>query len=216
MIAAIQGKLVALDDEAALVQVGGFEYEVLVCETVRRRLQNRVGSTVKLRTVYYLEGNATGGRLVPRLVGFLDPVEVKFFEQLSSVSGLGPRRALNMMRWPVSQLATAIRNRDVDLLSSLPGVGKATAEKIVAALRRHMEPFLTALEGVEEPEVAGLPRKDVEAAFRALLQLGFNDSEARDTIQRALSSGKTYTSLDELLRDALALYGSTGTGGVRR
>ncbi len=209
MIAAINGKLVRLDEQAAFVQLGGFEYELSISEHVRRKLQGRVGSDVKLRTVYYLEGNATGGRLIPRLIGFLEPIEVQFFELLASVSGLGPRKALQMMRWPVPQLARAIHNRDVDLLSSLPGVGKATAEKIVAALRRHMDRFLTALEGIEE-EVAGLPREDVDAAFRALLQLGFSEPEARDTIQRALDSGKTYKTLDELLREALAIYGTSG------
>ncbi len=209
MIAAIHGRLVRLDEQAAFVQLGGFEYELSISEHVRRKLQGRVGSDVKLRTVYYLEGNATGGRLIPRLIGFLEPIEVQFFELLASVSGLGPRKALQMMRWPVPQLARAIHNRDVDLLSSLPGVGKATAEKIVAALRRHMDRFLTALEGIEE-EVAGLPREDVDAAFRALLQLGFSEPEARDTIQRALDSGKTYKTLDELLREALAIYGTSG------
>jgi len=204
MIAAISGKLLRLNEQAAYVQVGGFEYEVLIPEVVRSRLQERIGSTIRLRTLYYVEGAPTGGRLTPRLLGFLEEAELRFFELFSSVNGLGPRKALHAMRLPVSRLARAIHERDTALLSSLPGIGKALAERIVAALRRNVEAFLSPVQALEAPQT-GLPQSEIEAAFDALRQLGYGLSEARELLERALRSGQEFRDAQQLLRCVFSL-----------
>ena len=108
---------------------------------VRRQLQSRIGSDVSLHTVHYLEGNPAHGKLTPRLVGFLSEVEREFFEMFCSVDGVGVRKALRAMVRPVRDVAALIADQDAKGLSALPGVGPATAERIIAKLRRKMCKF---------------------------------------------------------------------------
>ena len=94
MIVKITGKLVALYDERAIIEAPPFEYETLIPEFTRRQLQSELGQTISLRTIEYLDGNPTQGRLVPRLLGFLTDVEREFFELFCSVDGVGAKKAL--------------------------------------------------------------------------------------------------------------------------
>ena len=132
MIVKITGKLVALYDERAIIEAPPFEYETLIPEFTRRQLQSELGQTISLRTIEYLDGNPTQGRLVPRLIGFLSDVEREFFELFCSVDGVGSKKALRAMVRPVREIAAAIEEQDVKFLSGLPGIGPATAERIVA------------------------------------------------------------------------------------
>ena len=141
MITKLTGKIVRVDTDALSVAIDAFEYQVLIPEFVRRQLQNRLGDTISLYTVEYLEGNPTQGRLVPRLVGFLNEVEREFFELFCSVDGVGVRKALRAMVQPVADVATSIENQDVKALSALPGIGPATAERVIAKLRRKVPKF---------------------------------------------------------------------------
>ena len=80
-------------------------------------------------------------RLVPRLVGFLSALDREFFDIFCSVDGVGARKALRAMVRPVRDLARTIQDQDVKLLSTFPGIGEATAERIVAKLRRKVGKF---------------------------------------------------------------------------
>ena len=139
MIAAIHGKLVRVLEDQVRLELGGIEYQVLVPELVRRTVQTKLGEEIKLHTLEYLEGNATKGRLIPRLVGFLSEPEMEFFELFCSVDGIGVRKALRAMVRPVQEVATAIEKQDTKALSGLPGIGPATADRMIAKLRRKIE-----------------------------------------------------------------------------
>ena len=141
MITKITGKLVALHENEAALEVGAFEYQVFVPEFVRRQMQSLIGQSVSLRTIEYLEGNPQQGRLTPRLVGFMSDAEREFFELVCSVDGVGVKKALRAMVRPVREVATAIEEQDVKQLTTLPGIGAAVAERIVAKLRRKMARF---------------------------------------------------------------------------
>jgi holliday junction DNA helicase RuvA len=80
MITRITGLLNRVLDEDLRLQVGAFEYQVLVPEFVRRQVQGRVGQELTLHTSDYLDGNPMQGRVVPRLIGFLSEAELEFFE----------------------------------------------------------------------------------------------------------------------------------------
>ncbi|MBL8851559.1 MAG: Holliday junction DNA helicase RuvA, partial [Planctomycetaceae bacterium] len=98
MITRISGQLVALHDNDATLAIGAFEYQVLGPEFVRRQLQSKLQQTVSLRTIEYIEGNPQkGGRMVPRLVGFLHEAEREFFDLICQVDGVGAKKALNAM-----------------------------------------------------------------------------------------------------------------------
>ena len=141
MITRITGKLIHLTECCAYLQVGGFEHEVLVPDLVRRQLQSRLDEDISLRTIEYLEGNPQQGRLTPRIVGFASQAEREFFELFCSVDGVGAKKALRAMVRPVREVATAIEERDTKQLSTLPGIGPAVAERIIAKLRRKMAKF---------------------------------------------------------------------------
>jgi len=82
MITRISGLLVALNESSATVRVGGFDYQVLVPDVVRRQLQSRVNEEIVLRTMEFLEGNPQQGRLVPRMIGFTSEAEQSFFDHI--------------------------------------------------------------------------------------------------------------------------------------
>src|SRR5262249_32854934 len=136
LITKITGKLLALNQDELTLGVGAFEYEVLIPEFNRRQLQQQVGHEVSLFTIEYLEGNPMQGRMSPRRIGFLSEAEREFFEPFCSVDGVGVKKALRAMVRPVREVASAIEEQDLAVLSSLPGVGAATSERIVAKLRR--------------------------------------------------------------------------------
>ncbi len=200
MITGIRGKLVRLTETAAELQVGPLTYEVFVPEFVRRQLQPLGEKEVSLRTVEYLEGNPQQGRLTPRLIGFLSDVEREFFDLICSVDGVGVKKALRAMVKPVREVATAIEEQDVRWLSTLPGIGPAVAERIVAKLRRKMPRFALLVERELPPESA-TDRSVLDEAFDALVKLGHSPAEARSKIDSV--AGRKFKSVDELL---LAIY----------
>src|SRR5438309_3140240 len=136
MITKISGHLNRVLDEEVRLQVGPLEYQVLVPEFVRRQVQTRIGQELTLHTSEYLDGNPMQGRVVPRLIGFLSEAELEFFDLFCTVDKVGVRKALKALMRPVREIANAIHRQDSKWLTSLPGVGAATAEHIVTTLKR--------------------------------------------------------------------------------
>ncbi len=207
MITKITGKLLRLTDVAAELEIGAFEYEVYVPEFVRRRMQNRIGETVMLRTIEFLEGNPQKGRLFPRLIGFLSDAERQFFDLVCSVDGVGVKKALRAMIRPVHEVATAIEEQDVKTLSTLPGIGPAVGERIVAKLRRKMAKFALMV-GDDLP--AAIAGGDIlQDAYDALITLGHSAADARKKLEAITETGKKFKSVEEVLS---AIYQSQRPG----
>ena len=198
MITRINGKLIGLTEVCAFLQIGGFEYEVLVPDLVRRQLQGQIGAEISLRTIEYLEGNPQQGRLTPRMIGFASEAEREFFELICSVDGVGAKKALRAMVRPVREVATAIEERDIKQLSTLPGVGPAVAERIVAKLRRKMAKF--ALMVVRDLPESAAPDVFSEA-FEALLSVGHTSQDAMARIEAAKESGTKFKSVEDVLSE---------------
>ena len=115
MIARLEGKLVRLDTESALVQVGAVTYEVLLPGYCVNALSGRVSSDITLCTMEYYEGTPIGGNLVPRIIGFLSDGEKEFFKKFTSVKGIGIKKALRSLTMPIANIASAIENNDDDI-----------------------------------------------------------------------------------------------------
>lgn len=199
MIIRITGKLVELQETAAIIEVSAFHYEVFVPDFVRRQMQGLIDQTVSLRTIEYIDGNPQQGRLTPRMVGFLSDAEREFFELICSVDGLGVKKALRAMVRPVAEVATAIEEQDVKQLSTLPGIGQAVGERIVAKLRRKMAKFALMV-ARDLPDAAATGRDIIEETYEALVALGHSASDARDKIEAAVAGKKKFKSTDELIR----------------
>src|SRR5262245_3054794 len=182
------------------------EIEVLISEHTRRVLQARLGEIVALHTIFYIEGNAMGGRMSPRLVGFLSAIDREFFEIFCSVDGVGVRKALRAMVRPVRELARTIQDQDVKMLATYPGIGEATAERIVAKLRRKVGKFALIVGVEEQPAAAeanGAPDNAepdvIRDTFAALLSVGHTESQARREIDRVLSGKRKFKSVADMI-----------------
>lgn len=205
MITKITGQLAGLGEESLRLQVGPMEYEVFISEWTRRQLQHEVGQQVSLHTIEYLEGNPAHGRLTPRLIGFLTEAEREFFELFCSVDGVGVKKALRAMVRPVQEVAVAIEEQQTKVLSGLPGIGAATAERIVAKLRRKVPKFALMVSRTEAADSAA-PADLVSQTYEILLGLGHSESDARRLLDSALSTGKKYRDVQELIQ---AIYQQT-------
>lgn len=201
MITRITGRLNRVLDEEIRLQVGALEYQVLVPEFVRRQLQMRTGEDITLHTSEYLDGNPMQGKVVPRLIGFTTEVELDFFDLFCTVDKVGTRKALKALIRPVREIAGAIQREDARWLTTLPGVGGATAEQMVAKLKRKVTKYAMMPEG----EINGTPTSGgaqgdlIEDAYQALLSIGHSPVEARSKLDRALSGGKTFESVEAIL-----------------
>lgn len=199
MITKITGTVVNAAGDTATIAAGAFEYEVLIPEFARRRLQGFLGAEASLHTLEYLEGDPARGRLTPRMVGFLDPVEREFFEMFCQVDGVGVKKALRAMVRPVAELASLIEDQDVKGLSALPGIGPATAERVVAKLRRKAAKFALMVGREELAADAEIERDLLSEAFEILRSLGHSEPDARRLLDAALQRKKKYKDVEALL-----------------
>ncbi|MGE0606003.1 MAG: Holliday junction branch migration protein RuvA [Pirellulales bacterium] len=209
MITKISGKLLAVGEGVLTLEVGSFEYELFIPEFNRRQLQHQVGQEIRLYTIEYLEGNAMQGYLTPRLIGFLSEAEREFFDLVCSVDGIGTKKALRAMVRPVREVATAIEEQDAKTLSALPGVGPATAERIIAKLRRKVPKFALMVARDEPPAETDTPRDLINESFEALRSVGHNESDARRLLDTVLATKKKFKDVQEVLQ---AVYNSRQGG----
>jgi Holliday junction DNA helicase RuvA len=200
MITKMTGILQRVLDDEARVLVGPLEYQVLVPEFVRRNIQDKLGQEVSLHITEYLEGNPNQGRMVPRRIGFSAEIELEFFELFCTVDKVGVKKALKALGRPVKEIAEAIQRQDHRWLSTLPGIGQATAEKIVATLRKKVTPF--SMMPSVGPDAAGVPAGSspvLGEILDALVALGMNPIEARTRIDKYLAAGEPVTTIEETL-----------------
>ncbi len=210
MITKITGHLSSLTETDATIAVEPFEYEVLVPDFTRRQLQMQIGQTISLFTIQYIDGNVQrGGRMTPRLIGFNSLIEKQFFEIFCSVDGVGIKKALRAMVRPVPDVAAAIEQQDVKSLSTLPGIGAATAERIVAKLRRKMAKFalLVAAQGWDDSD--NVERSIVDETYQILIALGHSESDARQLLEVPVSGKKKFKDVESLLQ---AVYDQSNAG----
>jgi len=191
---------VDLTETTATIAAAPFEYEVLVPDFTRRGLQMHVGENVSLHTIQYIDGNAQkGGRLTPRLVGFNSDIERQFFELFCSVPGLGVKKALRAMVRPVKDIANGIEQQDVKSLTTMPGIGPAMAEKIVAQLRRKMAKFALLVQQETVDEQATIERSIVDETYQVLVALGHSEADARKLLEQPIASKQKFKDVESLL-----------------
>jgi Holliday junction DNA helicase RuvA len=183
LITRIRGLLEKVTENKVELACGDLVYEVLVPTYLGRGLRLRQGEQVELYVQHYLEGGSGHASMIPRLVGFLNEADRGFYQMLVKVPGLGARTALKAMVIPPREMAGAIEREDKNALSGLPGVGRRTADKIVASLKGKLLDF--AFEAGEPRGPAGPWTEMEEEALLVLLQLQYKRSEAEQLIIRA-------------------------------
>src|SRR5919206_4506423 len=200
MIAHLSGTLLAKHATSVVVDVGGVGYEVTIPVTTFYDL-GEAGEPVRLRIHTHVREDAL------QLFGFRTERERELFTLLISVSGIGPKSAVAMLSgMSADEIVAAIRQSNYARLTSIPGVGRKTAERLVIELRDKM----TSLSGPAlEHEIAagGAAAAQSEDALRedtlaALLQLGFPKPAAEKAITGATQEGGDL-SVETLLRRSL-------------
>jgi holliday junction DNA helicase RuvA len=201
----VRGILQTVAEESLTLLVDPLEFEVLIPEHTRRQVQSKVGEPITLHTILYIEGGSMVSRLLPRLVGFTSAIDREFFEIFCSVDGVGAKKALRAMVRPVRELARSIQDQDVKLLATFPGIGEATAERIVAKLRRKVGKFalIVSSETATAGEVNGAPENAepdvIRDTYSALLSVGHSESDARQAIDRVLVGKKKFKSAADMI-----------------
>jgi Holliday junction DNA helicase RuvA len=206
MITKITGVLTRVLDEEVRVQVGPLEYQVLVPEFIRRRVQTQVGNEVTLHTSHFFDGNPMQGRVEPRLLGFVHEADLEFFDLFCTVDKIGVNKALKAMCRPVKEIADAISRQDARWLTTLPGVGAATAEQIVTTLKRKVTKFAVAApasglrqragddngpaDAGRSPDESPINGQVIEDVYLALMSVGHSPIEARVKVDQLVQSGR--------------------------
>ncbi|HEX3147693.1 MAG TPA: Holliday junction branch migration protein RuvA [Gemmataceae bacterium] len=203
MITKMTGTLNRVFDDEARLQVGPFEYQVLIPEFVRRQIQTRSGEEITFHILEYIEGGANASKMIPRRVGFMAENELEFFELFCTVDKIGAKKALKALGRPIKEVADAIQRQDAKWLTTMPGIGKQTAEQIIATLKNKVTRFAMA-SSAPTTDAAGkaMPVIDgtvFEDAYTALLTLGMSPVDARNRLDRAATSGKSFASVEEVL-----------------
>ena len=196
MIAGIEGKLVKLNTETALVQVGPLTYEVMLPGYGVSALAGSIGSNIVLNTMEYYEGSLGGGNLIPRLVGFLSPNEREFFTVFISVKGMGIRKGLRALNIPIQDIAAAVENGDEKLLMSLPGIGRRMAQQTVAELKGKLQTFAV---GAEPAKAATQFKAFQVEALEVLVAWGEKRNEAMELIELAAQKHPDIRTAEELV-----------------
>ncbi len=196
MIAYLSGVVREVRENSAVVVAGGVGYEVQCPAPALAKLV--VGQNAEFSTRFVVREDAQ------LLFGFSDADSLKLFDLLTSVSGVGPKLGLALLSaMPVSALAQGLLTGDVKLLSSVSGVGKKTAERLVLELQGKVPEQLAAgavaLGGRKVAPVASTASRD---AVDALLALGFREPQVRAAVSELLAADSE-ASTDTLIRKAL-------------
>ena len=196
MIARIEGKLVRLDNNTALVQVGAVGYEVMLPGYCINLLSDKIGSDIVLCTMEYYEGSPGGGNLIPRMVGFLNTSERDFFTKYTSVKGIGIKKGLKSLSIPIATIASAIENGDDKILMSLPSIGTRMAQQIIAELKGKLQIFAAA----ETSRTAAAGFRPFQAeAMEILIAWGEKRNEAMELVELACKRHPGVKSAEELV-----------------
>ena len=183
MIARIEGKLIKLATDSALVQVGSIAYEVMLPSYCVTALADKVGSEIALCTMEYYEGAPGASSFVPRIVGFLNAEERDFFTKFTSVKGIGIRKGLRSLSIPIASIAAAIENGDDKTLLALDGVGKRMAQQIIAELKGKLQSFAFGAEAAGSAQPKFRPFQ--AEALEILIAWGEKRSEAMELVEMA-------------------------------
>jgi holliday junction DNA helicase RuvA len=178
VIAALTGRLAAKTADRVVIQTAsGVGYEVTVPTGVMEHLP-AVGESVTLATELVVREDGWA------LYGFTDESGRRFFQRLTSVSGVGPKLAIALLSTlGVDRGAKAVREKNIALLSSVSGIGKKTAERLALELADKVGEF------VDAGPVSLDPRRGAaEAALRALERLGYDPTEAGQAIRQVLAA----------------------------
>jgi Holliday junction DNA helicase RuvA len=201
MISFLEGILLKKEGDRAVILTQGVGYEVLlpaiVSQTLTGRRAGEDGDRVRLHIFHHQSEHQPK----PVLVGFTTEVEKEFFEKFIKVEAIGPTAAVKALTMPVSAIARAIEDRDTAALQRLKGIGKRTAEKIVATLQGKVGKFAL----VRDEQAPAPPTEPVDLMRQVeevlVKQLGHSRSEAARMVSEAMAQNPAIETPEELFEE---------------
>lgn len=194
MIGYLEGKILKKEEDRVLVLANQIGYEVLLPGIVMKSLQNTdIGEEISL----YIFFQQTERQPKPVLIGFNLEVEKEFFQHFISVEAIGPLKAVRALNIPVREIATAIESGDINNLSQLKGIGRRTAQKIIATLEGKMGKFalIRSDDSEEAPPDEDFSKQVLDVMIK---QLGHRAADARRMIDKALKGNRSISTAEEL------------------
>lgn len=194
MIAFLDGIVAEIRDSSLVMQAGAFGLELFAPKATLMACTK--GAAVRLHTHLVVKEDDLS------LYGFHDADMLELFRYLISVSGIGPKLGLGVLSsMPTTLIASAIVNGDAGLLSSAPGVGKKTAERMILDLRNKLPEHLMATSGSVRPQSVLSGAGD--DAVQALLALGYRETQTKSVVAQ-LALDAPDDAAETLIRKALA------------
>lgn len=208
MLAYIKGKLEMKMTEYVVIDVGGLGYKIFMSEAGIEKLGN-IGDTVKVHTYYRVREDDIS------IFGFNTLEELKMFELLLGVSGVGAKTALTMLTTCTpSEFALAVVTEDIKTLTSIPGIGPKSAKRIVLELKdkikkeQEVEAIKEEIDKKQEIDNKKIDikevREKVNEAIAALQVLGYNKKEIEKAFEKV---DYKELSTEEIIKKGLNLLG---------
>ncbi|MBA3008760.1 MAG: Holliday junction DNA helicase RuvA [Proteobacteria bacterium] len=207
MIGYLEGQIIHHDEDSILLLAGHVGYEILLNPMTLDQVKS--GASDDGIVSLYIYYHVTDRQPKPVLIGFGSPEDKEFFQLFISVSAVGPMKAVKALTRPVTVIANAIEEKDVSFLSQLSGIGKRTAEKIIATLHGKVTAFLGP--ETEKTQVATAPLnqtlREISQQVEEVLvdQLGHSVASARRMIKEAFDRNPSIETpealFDEIYRE---------------
>ncbi len=210
----MEGTILRIAEEGILLLAGGVGYEILLPLFVLEKMKKRSPEETVSLFIYY---NQTERQPRPVLIGFESEAEKAFFQLFISVDAIGPLKAVKAMDRSVSDIARAIEDRDEKLLATLKGIGRRTAQKIIAALHGKVALFVEQGDGKAMPVGVGTtpsPEGGVSDQVAAQVvdvlvqQLGYAAPIARKMVSFAIAEKPGMSTPEELFDAVIRSAGS--------
>ena len=188
-----------------VIDVGGLGYKIFMSDTGIEKLGN-IGETVKVHTYYKVREDDIS------IFGFNTLEELRMFELLISVSGVGAKTAISMLAvCEPSEFALAIISEDIKTLTQIPGIGAKSAQRIILELKdkvkkeQQIQELTVATKGVKtKVEVAIENSQKISEAIAALQVLGYNKKEIEKAFEKI---NKEELTVEELIKKGLVSLG---------
>lgn len=194
MIAWLSGRLRRKVADYLVLDVAGVGYQISVPLSTYSRIPDN-GGDVSLHIHTHVREDSLS------LFGFLTEAEKDLFLLLLGVSGIGPKLALTILsNLSVDELAAAIRSSDDQKLSSVPGIGRKTAARMILELKDKVKLMMPAVQtSLSGPVVVS---DDAEDVISALVNLGYKKPQAEEVVTK-VKHGRSGLTVEELIREAL-------------
>ncbi len=196
MISQLTGILDSIEQNSIVIDINGVGYKVYVPTSTIHRLP-KTGEKIKVFTYQVIREDAND------LYGFTNKEERNLFSTLLSVSGIGPKSAIGILsKIKMEDLVVAIAKGSVDLITSVPGIGLKTAQKLVIELKEKVAKAYSIAGGVSMKSIPG-ENPLIGDATSALMALGYSAREARDAVMKAGADLSRVKSVEEIIKLSL-------------